>query len=167
MSELEFLSPDRAESSSGFDPRPRSPLARALERAGDLGFEDVSLLYGKLEVRGRLDGAPIEGQLASIAPDRALVLCPYERTAEVRAELLERFPLVIDRTGALAGLRLRGSTLMRRLTELDLQSLPAAGAVAGVPAVVFGDAEEFTIVFGQEYGHYFAGVVCDAVRALS
>ena len=49
MSELAFLSPDRARSEDLFAPRFASPLARVL--AGTTAVRDLSQL-GKLEVRG-------------------------------------------------------------------------------------------------------------------
>jgi sarcosine oxidase gamma subunit len=56
---------------------------------------------------------------------------------------------------------------MRRLTDLDLDSLPAVGAVAHVKAYVLrDDAETFRLFFPQEYGHYLAEVVVDAAEGL-
>jgi hypothetical protein len=76
---------------------------------------------------------------------------------------------VIDVTGALAGLRIArpdAATLMRRLTDLDLESLPAAGAVAHVPAIVRGGGASFELFWPQEYGHYLAHVVVDTAEGL-
>jgi sarcosine oxidase gamma subunit len=84
----------------------------------------------------------------------------------VRASLADGF-LVVDLSAALAGLQLRGEALVRRLTDLDLDSLPAVGAVAHVQAYVLrDDAETFRLFFPQEYGHYLAEVVVDAAEGL-
>jgi len=158
---LDFLSPDRAEAEA----RWRSPLERALEHA-PAEIADISLT-GKLDVRGDLDSFDAKGaELLRITPERGLVLCDFTKTADVRAKLADRF-LVIDMSGALAGLQLRGEALVRRLTDLDLDSLPAVGAVAHVQAYVLrDDPETFRVFFPQEYGHYLAEVVVDATEGL-
>jgi sarcosine oxidase gamma subunit len=158
---LDFLSPDRAEAEA----RWRSPLERALEHA-PAEIADISLT-GKLDVRGDLDSFDAKGaELLRITPQRGLVLCDFTKTADVRARLADRF-LVVDLSAALAGLQLRGEALMRRLTDLDLDSLPAVGAVAHVQAYVLRDEPEtFRLFFPQEYGHYLAEVVVDATEGL-
>jgi sarcosine oxidase gamma subunit len=162
MSELlDFLSPDRADAEA----RWRSPLERGLEHAPP-EIADLSLT-GKLDVRGDLDSFDAKGvELVRITPERGLVLCDFTKTANVRARLADRF-LVVDLSAALAGLQLRGEALMRRLTDLDLDSLPAVGAVAHVQAYVLrDDAETFRLFFPQEYGHYLAEAVVDAAEGL-
>lgn len=167
MSELEFLSPDRAVAGGGFAPRYCSPLERAL-RGAPRGIEDVSRT-GKLEVRGDV-GALDEPEVALVDPGRALVLCDYDEAAAVRGRLRARFEHVLDLTGALAGIRIRGEQLLhvrgeqllRRLTDLDLDVLPARGSVAHVPALVLRDGDRFTLLFAQEYARYLAEVVVDA-----
>jgi sarcosine oxidase gamma subunit len=158
---LDFLSPDRADAEA----RWRSPLERGLEHAPP-EIADLSLT-GKLDVRGDLDSFDAKGvELVRITPERGLVLCDFTKTANVRARLADHF-LVVDLSAALAGLQLRGEALMRRLTDLDLDSLPAVGAVAHVQAYVLrDDAETFRLFFPQEYGHYFAAVVVDAAEGL-
>ena len=163
MSELEFLSPDRIDTVAGFAPSFRSPLARAL-RPTPAGVEDVSHL-GKIEVRGDLRGLD-EPTVVRIHEHRALVLCDYGAAADLRERLRERFDHVADVTAAFAGVRVAGEQLLRRLTDLPLDELPAAGAVAHVPALVLRDGDEFTIFFAQEYGHYVAEVVLDALAGL-
>src|SRR5262249_45417357 len=130
MSELAFVSPGEARPDGGFTPHPASPLARALDRADGLG--DLSLL-GKVEVRGELDDLPPDVEVIRITPRRALVLCPLERCAELLESLSG---LTVDMTAALAGIELQGDRLFCRLTDLDADALPAAGKVAGVPAIV-------------------------------
>jgi len=158
---LDFLSPDRADAEA----RWRSPLERGLEHAPP-EIADLSLT-GKLDVRGDLDSLDAKGvELVRITPERGLVLCDFTKTANVRARLADRF-LVVDLSAALAGLQLRGEALMRRLTDLDLDSLPAVGAVAHVQAYALrDDPETFRLFFPQEYGHYLAEVVVDATEGL-
>ncbi len=163
MSELEFLTVDRIEAGNGFEPAFRSPLERALAGAS-ARIRDISRT-GKIEVRGDiefLDAADV----VRISPRRALVLCAPDETAELRARLRERFDHVNDVTAALCGLAVSGERIVRRLTDLDLDSLPAAGAVAHVPAIVVRNDDEFRIFFPQEYGHYLAGVVVDTETGL-
>ena len=162
MSEvLAFLSPDRASPEAGW----RSPLERALVHA-PAEITDVSLT-GKLDVRGEIGSLKTRAlEIVRITPERALVLCDFTRTAEVRAKLEERFN-VVDLSGTLAGLQVRGETVMRRLTDLDLTTLPAVGNVAHVQAYVLrDDTETFRLFFPQEYGHYLAEVVIDAVEGV-
>lgn len=163
IGDLEFLSPDRA----GREAAWRSPLERALQEAPD-GVEDLSKL-GKVEVRGAVDELDPDGfELVQITPRRALALCEAKRTAKVRERLAEQIDFVLDMSAAYAGLRVRGATLMRRLTDLDLERLPAVGPFAHVQALVLRDeGESFRIFFPQEYGHYVAEVVVDALEGLS
>ena len=156
MSGLAFLSPGAARAEGAFVPRPASPLARALD--GSHGLRDLSLL-GKIEVRGGLvDGLTPDVEVLQITPHRALLLCAPERCAD----LLETLSgLTVDMSGALAGIELEGETLMRRLTDLDLSQLPAAGKVAGVPALVASSGGAFRIFFPQEYGHSVVETVRD------
>jgi hypothetical protein len=162
VSELAFLSPYRTSAEAVW----RSPLARVLHEA-PAGISDISRT-GKIELRGdleELDAGPYE--IVWITPRRALVLCDYDKTAELHERLRERF-LAIDMTGALAGLEVRGEQLLRRLTDLDLETLPAVGPVAHVQAIVLRDDEEtFRLFFPQEYGHYLAEVVTDLARGLT
>ena len=162
MSELAFLSPALAE--AGY----RSPLERAL--AGT-ELRDLSAL-GKLELRGVSETAMTQGQtlghaskgqveVVEITPRRTLVLCDFEAAPALAAELG-----AVDVSAALAGLALRGEQLMRRLTDLDLDALPAVGAVAGVHCTVLREGEEFRLFFGQEYADHVAAVVLDAIEGL-
>jgi hypothetical protein len=169
VTDLTFLSVDRARVGDGFAPEARSPLARALASAApSAGVEDISLSLAKLEVRGdvgslRADG----GEVLRITDERALVLCAASDVARVRDGLRAPGRTVIDLTAALAGLRLRrpdAERILRRLTDLDLAALPAVGSVARVRTVVVRDGEDtFRMLFPQEYGHYVAEVVLDAI----
>jgi len=160
VTELDFLSPDRARRDGGFEPLFASPLARVL--AGTTSARDLSR-GGKIEVRGDVETIDVDAEVIRITPRRALVLCPYERCAELRAQLPGT---VIDMTGALAGLELEGERAMRRLTDLDLEALPAVGKVADVPAIVLRDGPRFRIFFPQEFGHYVGEVVLDVLAGL-
>jgi hypothetical protein len=132
-----------------------SPLARAL--AGATGIRDLSLVR-KLEVRG-----PAVGDLGDdvdvlqLGPSRALVVGDAAAPAGP----------AIDLTAALAGIAVEGPQLLRRLTDLDLASLPAAGRVAGVQAFVFARDGELRIFFPQEYGHSVVEAVRDAQEGLA
>jgi sarcosine oxidase gamma subunit len=168
VSTLEFLSP-RPAKTRGFHPQLSSPLARALRsvRRG-IRLQDLSLALAKFEVRGEVDEITL-GDLIRITPGRGLVLGPYEESDALETALREQVATVIDLTGALAGLRIEApdaETLMRRLTDLELDRLPAVGAVARVPALVRGGGEAFELFWPQEYGHYLAQVVIDAADGL-
>ena len=164
MTELEFLSVDHARHDGRFAPHYRSPLERALRDAPP-DVRDVSRV-GKLEVRGEI-GAIDAGEVVQITPIRALVLCDFEETAAVRTRLRASAERVFDVTGSLAGILVTGAQLLRRLTDLDPEALPAAGPVAGVTAIVLRDGDEFRIFFPQEYGDHVARVVVDAARGLA
>ncbi len=152
MSELAFIS-------SGDAPT-ASPLARAL--SGARGLRDLSLL-GKLEVRGPTDGLTLDAELITITSHRALVVCEPEQAAALRGSLPG---VVIDVTSALAGIELEGPELMRRLTDLDLAALPAAGRFAGVPALVSPGGAGFRVFFPQEFGDSVVEIVRDVQEGL-
>jgi hypothetical protein len=161
VSELAFLSPALAD--AGY----RSPLAHAL--AGT-DLRDLSPL-GKLELRasetamtqGQSLGHGSEGQVevVRITPRRTLLLCEPEAIPTLAAELG-----AVDVSAALAGLAVHGERLMRRLTDLDLDALPAVGAVAGVQTTILRDGDEFRLFFAQEYADHVAAVVLDAIEGL-
>jgi hypothetical protein len=161
VSDLSFLSPGLAAPETVW----RSPLERALTEAPP-GIKDISR-SGKIELRGDISELEIEGAEAIwITPHRALVICDYDAVAKTYERLQGQF-LAVDVTGALAGLEVRGEALMRRLTDLDLDNLPAPGPVAHVQAIVIRDEDEtFRFFFPQEYGHYLAEVVVDAAQGL-
>jgi hypothetical protein len=158
---LDFLSPDKASPQAVW----RSPLERALREAPP-EIADISLT-GKLDIRGDVSSLRTRAlEIVRLTPERALVLCDFTKTGEIRAKLSERF-FVVDLSAVLAGLQVHGEALMRRLTELDLDELPAVGAVAHVQAYVIRDGgETFRLFFPQEYGHYLAEVVLDTGEGL-
>jgi hypothetical protein len=152
VTRLAFLSAHEA------DVAPVSPLAHVRSTA----FTDVSGL-GKLEVRG---GVP-EGAIP-IGIDRGLVLVDGDPRAE-RDRLTAEGYRVYDLTSALAGLEVEGEPLLRRLTELDLDALPAVGSVArGTPAIIerVGPAR-FRLFVPQELAQYVAEVVNDQAEGLA
>lgn len=162
MSELAFMSSELCAPEAL-----ASPLARALAEADPaLGLDDLSAT-GIVELRGDVSAfAPEPGdERLQLTPQRAIVLRqgPVAATVErARAAGLRAY----DISAAYAGLALTGEALMRRLTELDLDSLPVAGALAHVPALVFRDGDHFRIYVPQELGHYLVEVVCDLAEAL-
>ncbi|MBA2383947.1 MAG: hypothetical protein H0V68_04700 [Actinobacteria bacterium] len=165
MSRLAFLSPDQAAPEVALV----SPLARVLAGADPRVVRDLSLL-GKVEVHGDLDLVGLEPgeELVRLAPRRGLVLREGS-TASARERFGAAGFLVFDRTAAYAAVELRGETLLRRLTDLDLDALPAVGGLArGVQAIVLRlDADTFRVLVPQELGHYVCEVVLDVSEGLS
>jgi hypothetical protein len=161
VSHLDFLSPDRATDEAVW----RSPLARGLAHAPE-GIQDVSPT-GVLDVRGPLDELA-EGEVVRLTPTRSLVFCAPEEVALIRARLRTDGFRPVDMSAGYAGLRIESEAVLRRLTDLDLDELPAVGPVAHVQAVLLRDGEaSFRVFFPQEYADYMAEVVLDAVRGLT
>jgi hypothetical protein len=160
MTHLDFLSPDLAAADAVW----RSPLERAFAHAPE-GVEDLTRT-AVFEVRGDLAG--LDGEVVRLTPERAYVLCPFEEAARTRTRLTGAGRLVVDVSAGWAGLRVRGETLMRRLTDLDLDALPALGTLAHVRALVIRDeGSSFRLYFAQEYGHSVAEAVIDAEEGLA
>jgi hypothetical protein len=138
-----------------------SPLARALREP----IRDVSSL-GKYELRGAVAAAqPGPGEeLIPISATRALLV-----TDGAPPRLAQPGLRVYDLSGGLAAFDVEGERLMRRLTDLDLDLLPAAGPVArGVAAIVQRrGGETFRIFVQQELGHYVVEVVLDIAAGLA
>jgi hypothetical protein len=132
-----------------------------------LGLRDLSL-DGKVELRGEVDlvePAPGE-ELIRFSPRRALLLVD-EDPAEVIQRLRATGVRAYDMTGALAGLAFEDERVARRLTDLDLDRLPAAGMIAKIGAILVRDeGERFRVYFPQELGHYVAECVLDAIAGL-
>jgi len=159
---LGFLSPSRCEPGTL-----ASPLRRALDGVDPAVVRDLSL-NGHVEIRGDLELVePLAGEeLVRLSPRRGLLL-----TSEDPADAVERLRgqgvLAYDATGALAGMAIEGERLLRRLTDLDLDRLPAAGPFARVTAVVLRDeGDRFRVYVPQELGHYVAEAVLDALAGL-
>jgi hypothetical protein len=152
VSRLAFLSPHDADV-AGVSPVRHVPSA---------AFTDVSQL-GKLEVRGDVAGL----DAIPLAPGRALVVLEDDVRAERDRFVAEGYR-VYDMTAALAALEVEGEDLMRRLTELDLDALPAIGSIArGTTALIERrGGERFRIFVPQELGQFVAEVVNDMARGL-
>ena len=162
MSSLAFLSPGSCEPETL-----ASPLVRALDGVDASVVTDLSL-EGKVELRGDLDRVePLEGEeLVWLSPRRGLLLTDDPLAAVVRVRA--RGVLAYDVTGGLAGFALEGEQLMRRLTDLDLDALPAAGPFARVAAVVVRDeGERFRVYVAQELGHDVVTAVLDMRAGLT
>jgi hypothetical protein len=162
VSALAFLSP------SGCDPELlASPLARALDGVDPELVADLSL-DGKVELRGAIDAvAPGEGEeIVRLSAGRALLLTddPTAAIERVRAAGVRAY----DATGLLAGFAVHGEQLVRRLTDLDLDALPAAGPFAHVAAIVLReDGDRFRVYVPQELGHDVVHAVLDTYEGLS
>jgi sarcosine oxidase gamma subunit len=154
VTRLGFLSPDECSAQV----RITSPLRQVRSAA----FTDVSSL-GKLEVRG--ENLP-EGAIP-LGPNRGLLVFDGD-VRETRDRLTAQGLRVYDQTGALAAIEVEGEDLMRRLTELDLEALPAIGAIArGTPAVIERrGGQRFRLIVPQELGHYVGEVVDDMAKGL-
>jgi hypothetical protein len=166
---LAFLSPGRcAERTLA------SPLARALGRDGWSAYlgdpeqvRDLSL-EGIVEVRGELDRVSVlDGEeLVRLSPRRGFLFTGFDG-ADVAGRIRGEGVLAYDATGALAGLAIASEQVVRRLTDLDLDRIPAAGPFAGVPALVRRGPDGWVHVHvQQELGHYVAEAVLDAMEGL-
>ena len=164
MTLLDFLSPSRCEPGTT-----TSPLRRVLADADSAAVQDL-WPDGKVEIRGDLDlVVPHAGEeLVQLTPTRGY-LFTSDDPADVVARLREFGVLAYDATGALAGIAIEGERLMRRLTDLDLDALPAAGPLLSrVPAIVLRDeGERFRVYVPQELAHDVAVAVLDAAAGLS
>lgn len=121
-----------------------------------------------VEVRGVLDAVEVaEGEeLVRLTPRRGF-LFTSDDPAALAARARVRGVRAYDVTGGWAGIALAGERLMRRLTDLDLDALPAAGPFARVPAILRRDGgERFRVYVPQELGHDVALAVLDAVEGL-
>jgi hypothetical protein len=138
-----------------------SPLARVLREP----VRDVSEL-GTFELRGPVATAqPGPGEeLIPISATRALLV-----TSGGPPRLPQPGLRIYDLSAGLAAFEVEGEQLMRRLTDLDLELLPAAGPVArGVPAIVQRrGGETFRIFVPQDLGHYVVEVVLDIAAGLA
>ncbi len=181
MSGFDFLSLDAALVTDRFQPLARSPMERRLREAGAefaerdgwvvathvpgqeahaLHVRDLTHLH---RVRESSDGVLIElraGEARAPVTVGRLWNGDGDTPPESALDLSAGYAaLQIDGPGA--------TTLLRRLTEMPLDDLPAAGAVAHVRAWVVQDgAESYRLVFDQEYGHYLWEVVIDAAEPL-
>ena len=96
-----------------------------------------------------------------IGPDRALVV--GDAAGDLAAYR------VYDMSAALVAIEVDGVELMRRLTELDLDALPAIGAAArGTTAVIERlESDRFRLLVPQELAQYVTEFVADASEELA
>ena len=165
---MRFLSPSRCAPGTL-----ASPLARSLGRAGWSAYlgdpeqvRDLSL-EGIVEVRGDLDRVPaLAGELVRLSPRRGFLFIGGDG-ADVAERIRGEGVLAYDATAALAGLAIASEQVLRRLTDLDLDSIPTAGPFARVSAVFRRGADGwFHVYVQQELGHYVAEAVLDTLAGL-
>jgi hypothetical protein len=159
---LAFLSPSRCAEGTT-----TSPLRRALEGADPATVRDLSL-EGVVEIRGDVSAleAGTGEELVTLSSRRAFLF-----TGDDPADVVERArasgTLAYDATGALAGVAIADERVLRRLTDLDLESIPAAGPFARVTALLRRGADGwFRVYVQQELGHYVAEAVLDTLAGL-
>ncbi len=157
-----FLSPSRCA-----DGTTTSPLRRALEGADPGAVRDLSL-EGIVEIRGDV-AAVVAGageELVTLSPRRAF-LFTHGDAAEVVERVRASGALAYDASGAFAGIAIANEQVMRRLTDLDLETIPTAGPFARVTALFRrGPGGWFHVYVQQELGHYVAEAVLDALAGL-
>ena len=89
---------------------------------------------------------------------------------DVSALVDEREVEALGPAAGVAGIEVEGpeaELLLRRLTYLDLQALPAIGALARVRVLVVRESpDRYRLWFPQEYGDYLARVVVDTWEGL-
>jgi hypothetical protein len=159
---LAFLSPSRCTEGTL-----ASPLRRVLEHADPEVVRDLSL-EGVVEVRGDVDSvSPVPGEEhVRLSPHRGFLFTDGDAAAAAE-RVRAAGALAYDASGALAGIAIRSEHALRRLTDLDLDRLPAAGPLARVPALVLrGEHGWFRVYVQQELGHYVAEAVLDALAGL-
>ncbi len=101
---------------------------------------------------------------------RALADAP-EGVRDITAEAVSADVSTLGPAAGVAGIEIEAPfapRLLARLTDLELDALPAIGAVAHVRALVVSrGAECYRIWFPQEYADYLAEVVLDAWEGLA
>ena len=135
------------------------PFASPLRHVEGSAVTDVSELR-KWEIRGDSSSynAGDGSELIRISPDRALVV--GDRAPETGR--------VYDMTASLAAFEVEGEALMRRVTELDLDALPAIGSILrGTPALIERrGGERFRLFVPQELGHFVAETITDLAQGV-
>jgi hypothetical protein len=159
---LAFLSPARCA-----DGTTTSPLRRALEAVDPQQARDLSL-DGVVEVRGDIDAITAEAgeELLRLSSRRGFVFTDSDPVA-VAERLRAAGALAYDATAGYAGIAVASEQVMRRLTDLDLDSIPTAGPFAHATALFRrGPDGWFHVYVHQELGHYVAEAVLDAIAGL-
>ncbi len=161
MSRLGFLSPDEC--------APGTVLASPLEGIDSPAIVDVSSL-GKLEVRGDIGAIETSDgeELLTLGPGRALLVCPGSTTL-ARERLAEAGFRVYDMTAGLAAFEVTGEAVLRRLTALDLATLPAVGAAGrATPALIERrGGETFRLFVPRELAYSLAEMAADIAEGLA
>ena len=154
MTGLEFLSVDAPRADERFRPLARSPMERRLREAG-AEFEERD---------GRLVAVQVPDEQAHRIAVRDVTHDPSNSL------LLEAVSEPPEAHAGVAGIEIAGPgalTVLRRLTEMPLDELPAVGALAHIRCWVFRAGDEaYRLLFEQEYGHYLWEVVVDAAEPL-
>jgi sarcosine oxidase gamma subunit len=157
VTRLRFLSPDEC--------APGVTLASPLAPTGHV--TDVSSL-GKLEVHADVAGleAAAGEELLPLGPGRALLVC--DSTVAARERLAAAGYRVYDMTAGLAAFEVEGEDVLRRLTALDLEELPATGSAGrGIPALIQRrGGERFRLFVPRELGQSLADLAADVVEGL-
>jgi len=159
---LAFLSPTNCAEGTT-----TSPLRRALEAADPQHVRDLSL-EGIVEVRGEVGSVtPDSGEeLVRLSPRRGFLFTAADPLVVVE-RLRAGGALAYDATGVYAGIAIADERVMRRLTDLELDSIPTAGPFAHVTALFRRGADSwFQVYVHQELGHYVAEAVLDALAGL-
>jgi hypothetical protein len=159
---LAFLSPTRCAEGTT-----TSPLRRALEAADPQQVRDLSL-ESIVEVRGDVGAVtPEPGEvLLRLSSGRGFLFTEADPVTVVE-RLRAGGALAYDATGAYAGIAVASEQVMRRLTDLDLDSIPTAGPFAHVTALLRRGVDGwFHVYVHQELGHYVAEAVLDAIAGL-
>lgn len=156
-----FLSPSRCGEGTT-----TSPLRRALDGADPEAVRDLSLA-GIVEIRGDVVAVAARAgeELVALSPRRAFLFTggdPADVAARVRAAGARAY----DATGALAGIAIASEQVVRRLTDLDLDSIPTAGPFARVTALFRREDGWIHVHVAQELGHYVAEAVLDTLAGL-
>ncbi len=181
MTDLAFLSVVDVSPSAAFRPVARSSMERRLRDAG-ASFEQrngwlvARHLPGEEQLRLHVRDVTHAATVRESADGVLVELTGGDAARPVLTGELwyggERPPGVapLDVTAGYAALEIEGTgatTLLRRLTDVDPDELPAVGALAHVRVFVFRESEElYRLVFPQEYGHYLWEVVVDAAHPL-
>jgi hypothetical protein len=160
VSALAFLSPTACAPGLPLE----SPLADRLPSGGPI--LDVSFL-GKLELRGdvgALEPEPGE-ELIAITPRRALLVT--RNVTDSRERLAAAGIRAYDLTAGLAAFEVTGERLLRRLTALDLDRLPAVGGILReTPAVIQRlDRDRFRVFVPQQLARSVAEALLDLAEA--
>ena len=154
MNGLEFLSVEAASADARFRPLARSAMERRLREAGAEFAERDGWLVA-VRVPGEEAHRIVVRDVTHDARNNVLLARVGER-AETYAGMAA---LELAGSGALA--------VLRRLTEMPLDELPAVGAVAHIRCWIARTGDDvYRLLFEQEYGHYLWEVAVDAAEPL-